>query len=209
MKLKLTPTLIVSIILILFGIYFILSGIGGNLGPPVGMIIIGVGLIFLLLHFLLRKVFKTKIRNQFITELLLLILIGFFYFKNNEKVILHIPKNFQGYIILVYGVDGEPKLESNNIFNSNVDITVPTSGIILTSNKFPKNTVIVDSSDEKIKTLQPGYGIPTANDTLRCGDEKYVLDIFVFGNLPPNWDYNTDTAKRNVSKELACKLLSN
>jgi hypothetical protein len=122
---------------------------------------------------------------------------------------LHIPKNFNGYVILVYGVDGKPKLESNNILNSNVDITVPTSGIILTSDKFPKNTIIIDSSDVKIKTLQPGYDIPTAIDTLACGDKKYALNIFVVGNLPRDWDYNTDTAKRNASKELACKLLSN
>ena len=66
---------------------------------------------------------------------------------------LYVPHNFHGYIILVYGVDKKPKLQTNNLLSPNIDITVPESGIIFTSNKLRKSIVIIDSSHGKIKTL--------------------------------------------------------
>jgi hypothetical protein len=209
MKFRITPLLILSIALILFGIPFILNLIGGNLGPPVGMLLIVVGLICLLLHFILGKFFKTKFRNQFIAELSLIIIIGLIYYRYNEKVILHLPKKFQGYITLVYGADKKPKLQGNNILTPNIDLTVPPSGIILTSSKYSKSFIVVDSSYGEIKTFHPGYGIPFEIDSLTCGNKKYNLNVLFIGNLPSGWHYGTDTTRRNMSKEMACKLLTN
>jgi len=208
MKLKFTPLLILSIVLILLGIPFILTLVGGNLGPLVGMLIIAAGLICLLSYFFLRKVFQTKVKNQVITELLLISIILLIYYRGHDNVILHIPKNFQGYVMLVYGVDKKPKLKSINILSPNIDLTIPQSGIIFTSTKFPKSVIIIDSSRGELKTVHPGYGLPSASDTLSCGNKNYTLDVFVIGNLPSDWNYNTDTVRRYLTKEVACKLLS-
>lgn len=208
MKLKFTPLLILVIGLVLFGTLLIFTPVGGNLGPMVGILIWTAGLICLLFYFFLRRVFQTKVRNQVITELLLIGIIGFIYYRGNEKVILHIPKTFHGYAMLVYGVDKKPKLKSNNIWSPNIDLTVPQSGIIFTSTKFPKSAIIIDSSRGELKSLHPGFDFPYASDTLSCGNKKYTLDIFVIGNLPSDWNYNADSARRYLSKEFACKLLS-
>ena len=143
-----------------------------------------------------------------ITELLLIIIIGLIYYRSNEKVILHIPKNLHGYVMIVYGVDKKPELKSSNILSPDIDLTIPQSGIIFTSTKNPKSIIIIDSSRGEIKAVHPGYGIPFASDTLRCGNKNYTLEIFAIGNLQSDWNYKADTAKRYLTKELACKLLS-
>src|SRR6188508_2862062 len=75
MKLKFTPLIIVAVLSILFGLYFFLSGKGGNLGGLVFIISIFIGSICLLLYVGFRKLFKTKIWKQVLTELLLIILV--------------------------------------------------------------------------------------------------------------------------------------
>lgn len=207
MKIRFTPYLIVSLSLILLGLIYILSGTGGNLGPLVGMLIIAVGLLFLILHFISRKANQKKSRWKVIIQLLVLTVLALFYFKFSEKIVLHIPKNFYGYVYLIYGVENKPKLQTNNFLSSNIDLTVPSSGIIFTSDKPTRNTVIIDSSHGEVKKIYPGHGIPTAGDTLRCGNKKYYIDVFVIGNFSTHWDYSTDTLKRNLKKELACKML--
>jgi hypothetical protein len=208
MKYRITPLIIVSLGLILFAIYLLISGRGGNLGPLVGIVSIIAGILCLLPYFLFRKVFKLNIGRQIVTELFLIIIVAFIYYRVNEKVILHLPRNFQGHILVVYGVDNNPKLQTKNIFNPNIDVDVPESGIILTSTKYAKSIVIIDSSDGDVKLLRPGYGFPFSNDTLRCGKAKYNLDIIVFGKLPLGWSPIADTANRNFKKKLACKILS-
>ena len=63
-------------------------------------------------------------------------------------------------------------------------------------------------SDNKIRLIEGGYGIPIASDTLKCGNKKYDLDVLIFGELPASWIYKEDTLIRNIKKELACKMLS-
>ena len=207
MKYKITPLLIISIGLILFGIYFFVSGRGGNLGPMVGIISAISGIICLLPYFLLRRVFKLNIWRQIITELFLILIAVFIYYRGNEKVILHLPRNFQGHIFVVYGVDNKPKLQAKGFFSHNIDIDVPESGIIFTSTKNAKSIIVADSSDGAIRLVSPGYGIPFLTDTLRCGNDKYNLDILVFGKLLHDWSPIADKINRNLKKRTACKIL--
>jgi len=206
-KFKFTPLLIISIVLVTYGIYFIFSGKGGNLGPPAGMIIIFIGLICLLPYYIFRKLFKTNVKKQSLTELLLVIVIVFVYYRSGENLVLHVQPNYQGYIILVYGAGKKPTPQKKNFLSPDIDIMVPGSGIIFTADAATKNIVIIDSSSGKIKRMQPGYGIPSANDTLICGGRKYPLDVLVMGNLSADWSYEADTLKRNQKKLLACEIL--
>ena len=75
--------------------------------------------------------------------------------------------------MLVYGVDKKPKFQTI-FFSRHIDIIVPDSGIIFTSNQsansFMNNLVIIDSVQETKRELKPGFGIRFAMDTLRCGN---------------------------------------
>ena len=208
MKLKFTPLIIVAVISILYGLYIFLSGQGGNLGGLVLLISFFIGAICLLLYFGFRKLFKTKIWKQVITELVLIIIAASFYYKENGRLVLHVPPHFKGYIIVVYGADKKPKLPAPGLVKADIDITVPNSGIILTSSRRTKTISVIDSSDNETKLSEAGYGIPISSDALNCGNKKYDLDVLVFGKLPLGWMYKEDTLIRNLKKELACKMLS-
>ena len=207
MKLKFTPLIIVAVISILYGLYIFLSGQGGNLGGLVLLISFFIGAICLLLYFGFRKLFKTKIWKQVLTELLLIILVAYLYYKENGRLVLHVTPHFKGYIIVVYGADKKSKLPAPGLLKGDIDITVPDSGIILTSSRRTKTISVIDSSDNEIKLIKAGYGIPISWDDLNCGIKKYDLDVLVFGKLPLGWMYKEDTLIRNLKKELACKML--
>lgn len=211
MKLKATPLIITTTALVAFGIYCIFSG--SNLGPPEGFIFIFFGGVILLPHFLFRMIFKTNVWRQVIAELVLLSVVYFFMYKFNGKIILHPEKNYKGYIYVVYGVDKAPKLKTKNIFEHNIDVGVNADGLVLTSGKRPRgwfNRVTVsDSSNGKITFLEPGYDIVFANDTLRCGGKKYLVDVFLMGKQSPQWRFVTDTLNRSAKMKQACELLGN
>ena len=209
MKLKITPLIIVTAALVAFGIYCIFSG--SNLGPPEGFIFIFLGAVVLLPHFLFRVIFKANIWRQIIAELVLLSVIYFFIYKFNGEIILHPEKNYKGYIYVVYGVNKAPELRTRNIFEHNIDVNVNTSGILFTSGKRPggwfNRLAVADSSNGKVTFLVPGYGVIFANDTLRCGGKKYLVDVFLMGKQMPQWRFMTDTLNRGAKMKQACELL--
>jgi hypothetical protein len=99
MKFKITPLLVISIAILLYAIWFILFV--GEFGTLFGMILILIGLICLILHFAFRKIFKIKIWRQVLTETVILLLVAFSIYRYNTKTFLHLPADFQGYIIIV------------------------------------------------------------------------------------------------------------
>lgn len=208
MQFKITPLLIISAGLVLFGLYYFFSGEGGNLGPLTGIVAVEAGLLCLLIYFILRKVLRNKIKAQVIAELSLVIIIAFFYFRSSESVVLHVPPGFRGYVMLISNVDKKPALQSPAFFSRDIDVTVPASGIIFTSSPGHKKIIVVDGSRGGVKTLRPGYEIPFAWDTLYCNYNNYPVDLVLVGNLPPGWNLRRDTVRRNVKKEIACRLLS-
>jgi ABC-type transport system involved in multi-copper enzyme maturation permease subunit len=210
MKFKITPFLIVFFGLILYGIYMMVSGSGGNLGPLVVITSILISALFLILYLIFIAIFKTRIWKQVMLESVILMIIAFIIYNNNAKTFLNLPSNFQGYIILVYEVKDMPEIKCHSIFNPNSDVTVPENGIIYTSSKRVKNIRVVDRSNGSEKILVPGYGISFASDTLRCDKNEYALDIIYFAKDWTGWEYNSksDRANRILKKDLACKLLS-
>jgi len=219
MKLKITPLLVVSVIIILCGIFYTLSGAGGNLGPLFGMIIIFKGAICLIPYFILKFIFKSNIRWRVIIELFLIVIIALVFYFNWKPIgfgfgplanqtTLRLPRSFHGHIILVYGVDKKLNPQAKNLSSQDVDIVVPGSGIIFTSGTLRKNLIIVDSTDKEVKTMTPGYGVSYINDTLRCGNKKYMVDILFPGTFSSFSAYTADSVQRNTMKEEACKILS-
>jgi len=208
MKIKITPLLIASIILLLYAIWFIVFI--REFGTLFGMILILIGLICLILYFAFRKIFKIKIWRQVLTETVILLLVAFSIYRYNTKTFLHIPVDFQGYIIIVYGVDNTTKIRNTNLLSPITHVSVPENGIIFTSNKKyenPENISLVESSDGKTELLSY-YNISITWDILTCGEKHYNLDVIHFDNSQANWIYDSDSTNGNKMKELACKILS-
>lgn len=208
MKLKPTPFLLVAACFIVIAAWAIFSGYGGNqIGLLVYFCVFGC-LLFFGLYYISSRLFKRQFLKQFIIEFIFVIIIAFVYYRQDEKLVLHIPRSFQGHILVVYGVPNEPKLETRNLLRPLIDITVPPSGIIYTSTAFGKKIVLADSSQPEIKMLRPGYGVPFSQTTMRCETVNYTTDIIVFQKLPPGWTPDHDSAKRSEKLRIACDILS-
>ena len=207
MKLKFTPLIIVAIIAILCAFYVLLSGSGGNL---VGLFVIILGFIAGicgLFYFAFRKIFKTKIGKQVIAEIVLISLVAFIYFKKNGRLVLHLPVHHNKYIVVVYGVDAMDKLSSPGFLKANIDVTVPNSGIILTSSQRTKAISVIDSSYHTVRLIEAGYGIAISSDTLNCGHYTYNLDVLALEGSSRFWRED-DTLVHNLKMELNCRLVS-
>ena len=211
MKLTFTPLILTSVALLLYAIYYIIGMFlyekGGNLGGLVVLFCLFTAAIILFLSFGFRRLFKTKIWGQVVTELVLILIIGFLYYKKSGSLILHVPKNYSGYLVIVYGAEKKPKL-TTGFLNNNIDIIVPSSGIVLTSSGREKGISVVDGTNKERKLIKVGEGIPYTWDTLYCGSKNYDLDLVIFDKLPTESAYNEDTLILHMKKMQACKMLS-
>ena len=212
MSFRVTPLFFVSIALVLTALYvggrmFFDNG-GGNLSGLAFLLCIFSAAISLLLSGWLHKIFKTNLWRQTLAELLIIIAVGFYLYKQSGKVVLHVPAKFQGYVFLVYSVDNKPPLQRTNFLEDHTKVSVPSSGIIFTSSKRSGTLAIADSSNGEAKTVGKEIILPFAWDTLKCGTKDYFMDVVFFGPIPPNWNYKSDSAYRNFRKEQICKLLS-
>jgi hypothetical protein len=87
------------------------------------------------------------------------------------------------------GAESKPKLKSHHFFYSHIDLNLPPSGIVFDPDSIEKNVVIIIRSlSGRSKTFTPGYGIPTALDTLFCNHKRYIVDVYISGDLPANWN---------------------
>jgi hypothetical protein len=184
------------------------DGKGGNLGGLAVIVCIFTAGLSFLLFIGLRKIFKEKVWWQSITELLLISIVVFFFYKQNGKLVLQVPRHFQGYLFVVYGVDSKPTLQKTSFLKANIDVTVPNSGIIFTSSKRFGTIAIADGSIGEAKTVGDEYIIPFAWDALKCGTKKYFMDVLVFGPLSTGWNYRKDYVNRNLKKDSSCKMLT-
>jgi len=210
MKFRITPLLIVSIGIIIYGLLLIFAGIGGNMGPMFGFMFVPVGVLVLIIYFILRGIFRASFWRQFLIESILLGVISLSYYRVHERILLHITPEFQGYIVLVYGVNNKPEIKNNSLFNPDIDILVPDNGIILTSSNRKDNLRLVDKSTGSKKILKPGYGFSFQWDTLNCANKEYTLDIIYFAKKRAGRAYisDSDRANRILKKDLIRKILS-
>lgn len=198
---------IAAVVAFAYAAYYIFSGAGGNLAGLAVIIGVLFGSFCLLLYWVFRKLFKNRAWVQVVTELLIILALGLNYYYQKGQLMLHVPAGYQGYILVLYGAEKHPALSKAGIFDRDVHVTVPASGIIMTSGGRSRNISVVDGSGDKARTLRPGYGLPFAWDTLRCDKKEYFLDVLLFGPLPANWEYYADSISRTAKKDLACTQL--
>jgi hypothetical protein len=190
MKLKPTPFLIISVCLIIYSIYLIIYYLSlssaGNLWPLLVLIYIVPGGFCLLLYFVLRKVFKSRIWRQIGVEILIIVIILLYIFSKTSigkgKIVLDLPHGYHGSVFLIYGVEDKPKLPSRSFLRT-IHLKIPNSGIFLTSddrqNDFTNPFVIYDST-------QTRYNFGFSWDTFHCGNKTYLSDNFFLGNYVPD-----------------------
>ncbi len=207
MNIRITPLVIAALAAFLYGLYYAFSGAGGNLSGLAVIVAILVCGLCLLLYWALRSLFKKKMWQQVASELLILLVVAFFYYQQNGRMVLHVPTGHHGYILVVYGAGKHPALPASGIFKRDVHLTVPASGVILTSSSRSKGISVNYGSGDTARMLRPGYDLPFAWDTLHCGGENYMLDVLAYGRLPAGWNYRTDTLIRNEKKASACTQL--
>lgn len=209
MRLKISPLLIASIGLILFGFFYMFNQSISGLGPLAGILLICCGGLCLGVYFILRIFFRSRFWLQLICEAILILLISFSGYKMSFKVLLHIPAGFRGNIVLVYGVKKAPKFKTNGFFERNIHISVPASGIVLMANKYAEkyfnNLLVIDSLHSR--AFEPGTYVGYGIDTLKCGNRSYFIE-----QLDYNYPYSvlrplSDTAEATKKKAIACKML--
>lgn len=214
MKLKPTPLFLVSIGLILYGLYMLVFVDPGEegWGTLFAMVIGGAGVVGLVIYGILRAALKTKIWTQVGIETVLIIAVLYFGYKKSGIYEFHLPHNYRGYVIVVYGVDNASKLKTP-FYSNKIKFKVPLSGIILTSSlpndNYSDPAVFLDSTLGEIHKLPvplKRHDLPLSSDTLKCGNKNYLFDIWIIKD-EPNWSAKEDTINRLDLKFLeACAL---
>jgi hypothetical protein len=209
MRLKITPLFLASIGVIIYGFYYIFYKWDSNIGPIAGILVIVLGFICLSLWFILRTIFHSRFWLHLLCEVVLIVVVAFAGYKLTRKVLLHIPGGFKGDILLIYGVEKVPRLRPGNIFYRNVDVWIPPSGIVLTSNRFAEkyinNLIVMDSLHRQI--FEPGKYVGYGLDTLNCGNKKYLMEVINFHYPPDSLKAQDDERQRNLKKQEGCKLI--
>jgi len=214
MKFRFTLYSVLSILIFLSGIATIFRG--GNLAPLLAAVLIILAIILFCIYLILKAFFKKSYWKQLVAEFTLFILAYCIFLSstNSINIEIHKPLHFNGYLYIVYNVEGKNKFKSPGLFQKVNHLTVPASGIVFASNPRPtsayfNNTyLIIDSTFNGVKKRYPGYGVAFASDTLICNDQIYDMDVFYLGSTPPGWNFYRDTLNRNLKKDLACDLLN-
>jgi hypothetical protein len=213
-QLKPTPLFIISIGLILYGLYilfFVDAGAEGW-GTLFAFVIGGAGILGLIIYAILRVTLKRRIWTQVGIEIILIVGLIYLSYRKSGIYEFNLPHNYRGYVVVVYGVDKAPRLRTP-FYSNKIKFNVPLSGIIVTSSLPNENysdpAVFLDSTLGKIAELPEPYkrhDIPYSTDTLKCGDKNYLIDIW-FIKDQPSWTQKEDTINRLDLKLIeACSL---
>jgi len=213
-QLKPTPLLIVSIGLILYGLYMLIFVDPGEegWGTLFAMVIGGAGILGLIVYAVLRASLKAKIWTQVSIETILIVGLLYFGYRKSGAFQFQLPHNYRGYVILVYGVENTPKLKTP-FYSNKIKLKVPESGIILTSS-YPNDNysgpaLFFDSTLGEIRKLSPPltrHDLPLSSDTLKCDKKNYLYHIWIIKD-ETNWSPKEDTINRLDLKFIeACKL---
>ena len=181
-------------------------------GTLLAMVIGGAGIFGLVIYAILRATLKKKVWTQVGIEAILIIGILYFGYKKYGIYEFHLPHNYRGYVIVVYGVYKAPKLKTP-FFSNKIKFKVPLSGIILTSSipnaNYSQPAVFLDSTLGEIHKLPvplKRHDLPLSSDTLKCGNKNYLFDIWIIKD-EPNWSAKEDTINRLDLKFIeACTL---
>jgi hypothetical protein len=202
-QLKPTPLFIISIGLVLYGLYVLIFVDPGEegWGTLFAIVIGGAGVVGLMVYAILRATLKKKLWTQVGIETILIA--GLFYIGYRKSGIyeFHLPHNYRGYVIVVYGVDNAPKLKTP-FYSNKIEFNITSSGIIVTSSlpndNYSDPAVFLDSTLGEIHKLPKPYtrhDIPYSTDTLECDGKNYLVDIWLIKD-EPNWIKSEDTLNR-------------
>ena len=214
-KIRPTPLFIISIGLILVGLYLLISGDKGEEGWGYlsALVFIGLGGAGLFVYVSLRSIFKAKIWRQSFAEIALILILLYIGYKRKGSYLFQLPHNYRGYVILVYGIEKAPKLKKT-FYSNKTKIAVPASGIMLTSSlpddNFNELPIFSDSTLGKIERLPPSlkrYSIPYSTEKMVCGNKNYMISMWLIKD-EPNWSVKDDTINRlDVKLIQACDLI--
>ena len=191
MKLHTSPLFFFSIGLLCYGVYILSSSPAEYeyLEEKIsGLIWISAGALSLLIYGIFRVTFKKRAKRQRIVEFILVSVILFTLYKKNGGHQFTLPHNYQGYVIILYGVDKAPKLK-RPFYSNRTYVKIPSNGVVFTSSKRDQNyshsSIFLDSTLGDIENLPERFkrfGLHYKSSTLTCYSDPHSIDIWVVGN---------------------------
>jgi hypothetical protein len=210
MKFKPTPLFLVSFGLIIYGLY--IFSVAKDLGGLMGILVRGAGIFGMVIYVLLRAILMKEVWIQVGVETFLILGILYFDYKLSGAYQFHLPQAYRGNVILVYGVEHAPTLETS-FYSNKIKLEVPPSGIILTSS-LPKDNysgpaIFLDIWYQEIHLLPPPltrHSVSLSPDSLTCADQKYLFDIWIIKD-ESNWTSNDVINGLDLQFIQACNLI--
>ena len=180
-------------------------------GTLAAMLMIGFALCLLFAYLFFRFIFSKRTWTQVGVESVLVVAGLFFFYKMSGTFLFDLPREYKGHVIVVYDVKGQSALPTR-FFSNKVKMTVPASGIILTSSS-PLNEKYYEggtfiSNGENINTYPHWHDLPLGRDTIICQGRTYLFDQWIIKD-EPNWTMSDDTLYGlNEKLQLACEMIS-
>ena len=135
LKIKITPFLILSVLAIVYSLrnhlfdFWTLTG-GTSLIGVFAIAALGISVILFVIDRQLLK--KIDLKKVYLIELITIVLIGILYLNQKAQLICELNDDVE-YFVIVYEVEGQPKL--TNSFPFNKRIKIEKNGIYLTIDK--------------------------------------------------------------------------
>lgn len=176
-----TPFLILSVISLIYSIWNHLFDFWTLTG---GASLIGVfaiaGLVVSIILFLIdRKLLRIyNLKNVYLIEIVVIILIGIFYFYETRRLICELNDDVE-YFVIVYGIEAQPGL--NYSFPFNKKISIDNNGCYLVNNEdnFSNGNKIIRTNIKSNTSIV---------HNLKVDDKVYKTELVTINNFKVDYD---------------------
>jgi len=118
----------------------------------------------------------------FIIEGCIILLITFIMIWADRTKTLIVSNNPQRYVVIVFGVNNQPKL-SNTTFTYSYEIKVPNNGIVLTSSLYEEDlpeTIIKSELNQELNTKDSELGwVHFSDEKFQCGNNTFKYKSWI------------------------------
>lgn len=170
----------------------------GGWGFFLVLYIIGVGLLLYIVDFAISFFFKDRKvfwRVQITLGTIYILLCAWTYMKWQEHNAIIFPKDFQGQTGIIFGIEGYPELPQTKFWKKT--ITIPESGVIITSTKV----------EEIPNSLTFSFSDHSQIDWKRIDwNPNFEIDCIISDSKVKSWLFQIDSAKIETVKTKMVEL---
>jgi len=180
---KLTPLNIISIIIFGLVIWKYFSADFDSMGWRgfASFVFICIGVIGQIVDLIIQFLSK-KYVWIFIIEACIILLITFIMIWVDRTKTLIVSNNPQRYVVIVFGVNNQPKL-LNSTFTYSYEAKVPNNGIVLTSSLYEEDlpeTIIKNELNQELNTKDSELGwVHFSDGKFQCGNNTFKYKSWI------------------------------